>query len=561
VLAAGVRTLTATFTPTDQTKYLVVTQTVPLTVNKVPLTVTAASTSRNYGANNPSFSATISGFVNGDTASAVTGFASVASSATPTSVVGSYSITAALGTLAADNYTFTFVPGTLTVNKASLTVTADNKSKTAGAANPTLTATIGGFVGGDTAASAVTGSPTLSTTAVTASPAGNYPISVVVGTLGSTNYAFSTFVPGTLTVTGLVKLDQVITFGPLASKVVGAAPFALTATASSGLAVSYTSSNPAVATVSGSTVTILTVGSTVITASQPGDATYNAATPVPQTLTVTGKLNQTITFAALPAKEVGNAPFALTATASSGLAVTYTSSNPAVATVSGSTVTILAAGTTTITASQAGNGTYNAATPVAQTLTVTAVSTCTTSVLWLAPVSYNTTQWCYSYAPIKFTIQQCCAVTTTPSGNQSGCNDRDDDGSWDWKHWGHSDDHTGSNVTCHHGSNGRSSDDSNCRHDSDHYDDENHDGCVNLRDKSVIISVYEVGSSAPAVQYKYGTGSPNPPDYIIDGDCKYQLNVPTARGSHRYHIDIYRFPTGATVPVLVGSKEISTWSW
>jgi hypothetical protein len=116
-------------------------------------------------------------------------------------------------------------------------------------------------------------------------------------------------------------------------------------------------------------------------------------------------------------------------------------------------------------------------------------------------------------------------------------------------------------VTCHHGSSGKSIEDVNCRHDSDHQYDENHDGCVSLRDKSVVISVYEVGSPAPATQYKYGTGSPNPPDYIIDGDCKYQLNFPIARGSHRYHIDVYRYPPGSTTPVLVGSKEVATWTW
>ena len=42
--------------------------------------------------------------------------------------------------------------GTLTVNKASLTVTADNKSKIYGASNPTFTASYSAFANGDTAA-------------------------------------------------------------------------------------------------------------------------------------------------------------------------------------------------------------------------------------------------------------------------------------------------------------------------------------------------------------------------------------------------------------------------
>ena len=90
--------------------------------------------------------------------------------------------------------------------------------------------------------------------------------------------------------------------------------------------------------------------------------------------TLTGtilKADQTITFLELPGKNLGDAPFSLTGTANSGLAVAYTSSNPGVASVSGSTVTILSVGTTTITATQSGNSNYNAAAPVAQTLTVT----------------------------------------------------------------------------------------------------------------------------------------------------------------------------------------------
>jgi alpha-tubulin suppressor-like RCC1 family protein len=54
----------------------------------------------------------------------------------------------------------------------------------------------------------------------------------------------------------------------------------------------------------------------------------------------------------------------------SGNPVTFTSSDPSVASISGSAVTILHAGVTTITAQQAGSATFQAATPVAQILTV-----------------------------------------------------------------------------------------------------------------------------------------------------------------------------------------------
>jgi len=84
----------------------------------------------------------------------------------------------------------------------SLTVTADNQAKPYGEPVPALTATITGFVNGDTAADAYSGAPGLATIATaTSSTAGNpYPIAVAPGTLASdVGYAF-TFANGQLTV-------------------------------------------------------------------------------------------------------------------------------------------------------------------------------------------------------------------------------------------------------------------------------------------------------------------------------------------------------------------------
>jgi MBG domain-containing protein/VCBS repeat protein len=148
----------------------------------------------------PTYTATIVGFVNGDTAAtAITGSASLSTTPTTPSVVGAYPITAAIGTLAASNYTFTFVNGTLTIGKAILTVTAGSPTITYGQSVPTYTATITGFVNGDTLATAVTGSAGLSTTPATPSAVGTYPIAAAIGTLAASNYTF-TFVNGTLTI-------------------------------------------------------------------------------------------------------------------------------------------------------------------------------------------------------------------------------------------------------------------------------------------------------------------------------------------------------------------------
>jgi hypothetical protein len=87
----------------------------PFTVGKAVLTVTANNVSRLYGTANPTFTDTITGFVNGDTASVVTGAASLTTIATAFSPVGTYPISGAQGTLAATNYNFTFVNAILTV--------------------------------------------------------------------------------------------------------------------------------------------------------------------------------------------------------------------------------------------------------------------------------------------------------------------------------------------------------------------------------------------------------------------------------------------------------------
>src|ERR1019366_9376917 len=81
---------------------------VALTINPATLNYTATSASRLYGAANPAFTGTVTGFVNGDTqASATTGTLSFASSAATTSGVGSYAITGSGLTANSGNYVLT----------------------------------------------------------------------------------------------------------------------------------------------------------------------------------------------------------------------------------------------------------------------------------------------------------------------------------------------------------------------------------------------------------------------------------------------------------------------
>jgi len=92
---------------------------VQVVVQPAVLTVTVADASRHYLYDaNPVFTYTITGFVNGDTSSVVSGTPSITTTATQDSPAGTYAITATAGTLSAANYIFTFVPAKLTVTAA-----------------------------------------------------------------------------------------------------------------------------------------------------------------------------------------------------------------------------------------------------------------------------------------------------------------------------------------------------------------------------------------------------------------------------------------------------------
>ncbi len=97
-------------------------------VNKAQLTVKADDQSKKYnGSVFSPFTSTITGFVNGDTASVVAGSASYSGTAVTAVNWGSYTITPAVGSLTATNYAFTtFNNGSLTINKADATVVVAN---------------------------------------------------------------------------------------------------------------------------------------------------------------------------------------------------------------------------------------------------------------------------------------------------------------------------------------------------------------------------------------------------------------------------------------------------
>lgn len=129
VLRAGSnQNLHVDFNPSDATNYNAASKDVSINVTKATLVVTADNKFRIYNTANPPLTFTPSGFVNGDTAAtAFTGAPALATTAQTGSSAGAYPITAAIGTLNSANYSFTFVPGTLTVNQAPTTTVTDGK--------------------------------------------------------------------------------------------------------------------------------------------------------------------------------------------------------------------------------------------------------------------------------------------------------------------------------------------------------------------------------------------------------------------------------------------------
>jgi sugar lactone lactonase YvrE len=171
-----------------------------LAVNRAVLTVSAAGQAITYGGALPALTYAITGFVNGDTQSnSFSGSPQITTVATAHSGVGKYAITSAAGTLSAANYSFVFVSGALTINKAVLTVTAAGQSMTYGGVVPAMTYTVNGFVSGDAQGNSFAGVPLLVTVATSKSVVGKYAIVASAGTLSSANYGFI-FVNGALTV-------------------------------------------------------------------------------------------------------------------------------------------------------------------------------------------------------------------------------------------------------------------------------------------------------------------------------------------------------------------------
>ena len=254
----------------------------------------------------------------------------------------------------------------ISISKAALTITAEDKTISFGEPIPTLTYLISGFEYDD-AEGDLDVPVTIETTATEGSAIGTYPITVSGAMSGNYDITF------TDAILEIEKKTQVITFDPPSSVNVADGTLVLDASVDSELPLTFElESGPA--TLSGNTLTFTGTGELVVQVTQAGDDNHFAAEPVVRTIIVTDgtKTDQSITFNTISDKKYGDS-FSLVATATSGLSVTFVvTEGPGE--ITGSSLKVTGVGDITVKASQVGNDIFNPALPVIRSFASTRAS-------------------------------------------------------------------------------------------------------------------------------------------------------------------------------------------
>ncbi len=274
--------------------------------------VTPNAASKTYGAADPAFTGTLTGFLVAD------GVTATYSRTAGETVAGSpYTISATLAPAGVlGNYDITYNTANFTINKATASVTPAAASKTYGAADPALTGTLSGFVAADgvtptysrTAGETVAGSPyTISATLAPAGVLGNYDItyntasftinkataSVTPAAASKTYGAADPALTGTLS--GFVAADGVTpTYSRTAGETVAGSPYTISATLAP------------VAVLSNYSITYNTASFTISTAATTTAITSHMPTPsvVGQGITVIITVSAVLPGGGMPAGSV-----------------------------------------------------------------------------------------------------------------------------------------------------------------------------------------------------------------------------------------------------------------
>lgn len=253
-----------------------------LTITPAPLTIQAKNVTRQYYSENPTFSYSCSGFVNGDDKSVLTLEPTLSSSASLTSNVGEYNIE--VNGASSTNYSISYVNGTLTVTPRTLMASVGNYERIYNEENPEFEVKYDGFVGNEDE-NVLSSKATASTTATKTSDVGIYPINVTGGS--ADNYKFS-YTSGTFTIN---KAEQTISWDQDLSNLKVGDQVELQAVASSGLPITYKmDSNDAAEIYSaGNNKTYLDCkaeGQFTIRATQEGNKNYYSSTRINKNVTI-----------------------------------------------------------------------------------------------------------------------------------------------------------------------------------------------------------------------------------------------------------------------------------
>ena len=362
-------------------------------VHPAVLTVTANNIQGIYGESSlPPLTYMTSPLVNGDQPGAVTGAPSLSTTATTASNAGGYPITVSTGTLAAANYSFLYVNGTLTIGQATQAITFTKNAPPTAAFNSSFTVAASGGASGNavTFTSAGACSNIGATYTMTNSTGA---CSVIANQAGNTNYSAAPTVTETVNANGpLVTVSPsnisfgTVTLGSITTKNItvtniGTAPVTINQPlvsivqgGNSNEFVAVSLCPASLATGNSCTITIAFVAGPFYTQQKATLEIMDNApnSPQPVMMTATVLIPQTITFTINPpATAAYNSHFTVAATGgASGNALTFTSAGAC--TNLGATYTMTSGvGSCSVIANQAGNTTYAAAAQVTKTVSAT----------------------------------------------------------------------------------------------------------------------------------------------------------------------------------------------
>jgi hypothetical protein len=386
VLTAGSHTLGVTFTPDNATDFTTAQASVGLTVTRAtPIVTWATPDPIAYGTplGTPQLGASAN--IAGSFAySPVSGMVLA---------TGSHDLSVLFIPTDGDNYTTASGATTLTVQRVSLTVTANAATRAYGAGDPPFAVSYGAFVNSE-GANVLTGTLSCTTDATRLSPIGaGYQI--VCAGLAATNYALD-YRPGTLTITQaastLTLADAEVVYGAATidatATLTAPGPLAASAVTFTIVRDDLTLQSAIVTGISGSAVSGtlslsgLTAGDYTLVVRYAGD--QNVAPSEGRARLRIAKANQTITFAPPAEVPLAGGTVTLVASTDSGLSVMFSVATDAPCTIVGAVLTPLRAGACLVTATQEGDANHQAAQDVSHTIqivaappTVTATATTT----------------------------------------------------------------------------------------------------------------------------------------------------------------------------------------